>query len=352
MAREVSSVGKMDGCYAQGSRFTLNVPLERNASTLAADVRSGLGSVPKSIPPKHFYDARGSKLFERICRTEEYYPTRTEEQLLQGLAPKLMSTLRPTHVVELGSGSAQKTCALFDAAAACDATCRYVALDVSPSALRRSAELLLRRYAWLSVDGIVGDYERHLDRIPPGERRLFVFLGGTIGNFEPAAAVTFLRRLRERMSTGDHLLLGTDLVKEKAILDRAYNDRAGLTAAFNRNVLLVINRELGARFDPATFRHVAFFEPSKTQIEMYLESSIAQRIPIASLGWSVEFQAGERLLTEISRKFTRRTVAELLTAAGLELRSWYEPADGAFGLSLSSPGSGRSPSGASAPLHG
>lgn len=340
-------MSQMYGRYAAQSRFTLRVLLDRCASTLAADVRSGLGSVPKSIPPKHLYDARGSKLFERICRTEEYYPTRTEQRLLHSLAPELMSTLRPTHVVELGNGSAQKACVLFDAAAACDLTCRYVALDVSPSALRRSAEHLLRKYTWLCVEGIVGDYERHLDQIPRGERRLFVFFGGTIGNFEPAAAVTFLRRLRERMSPSDHLLLGTDLVKEKAVLDRAYNDRAGLTAAFNRNLLLVINRELGGRFDPTTFRHVAFFEPSKAQVEMHLESAIAQRIPIASLDWSVEFRAGERLLTEISRKFTRRTAAELLRAAGLELRSWYEPADGAFGLSLSSPTSG--PSSSSAP---
>lgn len=336
-------MGRNDGGPTKGSRFTLRAPLERSTSTLAADVLEGLRSVPKRIPPKHFYDARGSKLFELICQTEEYYPTRTEQRLLEALAPDLMSRLRPTHLVELGSGSAQKTCALFDAAAATGLSCRYVPFDVSESALRGSTELLLRKYDWLHVEGVVGDYERHLSQIPAGRRRLFVFLGGTIGNFEPAAAVAFLRRVRDVMSPDDQFLLGTDLVKETAVLDRAYNDSGGLTEAFNKNVLLVVNRELGGRFDPDTFHHVAFFDARRSQIEMHLESRVDQRVPIAALDWTVEFRSGERVLTEISRKFTRRSVTELLSDAGLELLSWHEPPDGAFGLSLSAVGSGPPP---------
>lgn len=302
--------------------------------TLEADVRRGLLSLPKSLPPKHFYDERGSRLFDRICETDAYYPTRAEEGLLAQIAGDVLLRSRPSTLVELGSGSARKGRCLLRAMDWIGARCLFVPFDVSEEILRRSAQALLAELPWLRVHGVVGDYDLHLDRIPRGGRRLWAFLGGTIGNFTEEEAAAFLRRVAESMGEGDRLLLGTDLVKEKGVLDRAYNDEEGYTAAFNRNVLLVINRELSADFDPSRFEHLAFFREDRSRIEMHLRSTIRQEVRIRALGLRIPFEAGETILTEISRKFTRGSVEAMLRTAGLELDEWYVPADGAFGISM------------------
>ncbi|MCA9628435.1 MAG: L-histidine N(alpha)-methyltransferase, partial [Myxococcales bacterium] len=303
-------------------------------STLREDALKGLTRHPKQLPPKHFYDTRGSELFDAICRTPEYYPTRTEQSLLEGVAEGILRDVRPTHLVELGSGMARKTHVLLSGAASLGLHPRYVPFDVSESALRRSADALLSDYPWLRVHGVVGDYDHHLHLIPRGERRLIAFLGGTIGNFEQRDAMAFLKRVASSMGPGDALVLGTDLVKDKATLDRAYNDAAGVTAAFNLNVLRVMNRELQAHFEEESFKHVAFYDEDARRIEMHLESRRDQSVRVEALGLDVEFRQGERMRTEISRKFSEEAVAELLGAAGLELVEWFTPDDGAFALSL------------------
>lgn len=316
-------------------RLKVDVRLNgRAASTLLDDARRGLGRRKKSLPPKHFYDELGSRLFDRICKTEEYYQTRTELELLERVSPELISVTRPSHLVELGSGAAHKTQVLLDVVERRGTTCCYVPFDVSEEMLQRSSTRLLERYPWLSVHAIVGDYDHHLGAIPRGERRLFAFLGGTIGNFEPAPAVAFLRQLAEELSPADHLLLGTDLIKDESVLNAAYNDRRGVTADFNKNILRVVNRELGADFDLSRFRHVAFYNVDQCQIEMHLESLADQVVTVEALGMRVAFVRGERMLTEISRKFSRDSVRELLLEAGLELCGWFESPDHYFGLSL------------------
>jgi L-histidine Nalpha-methyltransferase len=301
---------------------------------LAKDVRAGLCRSPKSLPPKYFYDERGAKLFDAICDTPEYYPTRSEQALLARIAPQLIEQLAPSDLVELGSGSARKTRTLLDAVSRLRARARYVPFDVSEEMLRASSRQLLEEYPWLEVRAMVGDYDRDLDRLPPGERRLFLFLGGTIGNFEVGADAAFLGRIARQMQTVDRLLLGTDLIKDERTLSSAYNDARGVTAAFNLNVLQVVNRELGGRFDPSAFEHVAFYDPERQRIEMHLRSRRAHDVRIDGLGISVHFERGETILTEISRKFSRASVEALLGRAGLALCEWFLPADGAFALSL------------------
>ncbi|HEY6562195.1 MAG TPA: L-histidine N(alpha)-methyltransferase [Polyangiaceae bacterium] len=321
---------------AESSRFQVRVFLnERAREQLADDVREGLTQTPKSLPPKYFYDAVGSRLFDRICDTPEYYQTRTEQALLEGVADRIVTGLAPSHIVELGSGAARKTRVLLDALGRTRRDARFVPFDVSESMLRASAQTLLGDYPWLHVHGIVGDYEHHLAHIPNGERRLFVFLGSTIGNFECEAAVAFVQRLSACMRPRDQLLLGFDLVKSERVLHAAYNDAQGITAEFNKNVLSVLNRELGASFDLSRFTHVAFFDAGASQIEMHLESQCAQRVHVGRLELTVTFAAGERMRTEISRKFTRGSVALLLERSGQELVSWFSSPDDYFALALS-----------------
>lgn len=311
----------------------LSVP----TSTLAQDVQWGLCRRPKTLPCKYFYDEEGSRLFDRICDTEEYYPTRAEQGLLESIADELLERFRPTHLVELGSGAARKTRLLFRAQERRGKPLTYLPFDVSEAMLRESARALRKEFRWLAIHGLVGDYDRDLDRIPRQGRRLFAFLGGTIGNLTEEEGARFLGKLALTMGPEDRLLLGTDLLKDPAVLHRAYNDRQGLTAAFNKNVLRVINRVLDADFDLDRFDHLAFFDADRAQIEMHLRAGTEHEVRIRKLDLRVPFAAGETIRTEISRKFTPRTVESLLQKAGLEMEAWYTPADGSFGLSVSRP---------------
>jgi L-histidine Nalpha-methyltransferase len=303
-------------------------------STLAEDVRRGLSRRRKSIPPKHFYDDEGSRLFEQICELPEYYLTRTEEQLLEQSAREVLEISQPSDLIEIGSGAPAKVRWLLDAAEDLALRFRYRPVDVCEAVLETSGKTLLSRYPWLEVHALLADYERHLDRLPDGERRLVAFLGSTIGNLAPRQAAAFVATVGAQLRSGEHFLLGADLVKPVEVLEAAYDDAAGVTAAFNRNVLRVINRELGGDFDPKAFDHVAFFNGRKRQVEMHLRARREHRVSLAELGLSVGFRSGETLHTEVSRKFTRRGLASLCRSGGLVPRRWFVAEDPLFALVL------------------
>lgn len=318
-----------------GSRLRIDVHLDSSTrSALALDVRRGLAQRQKMLPPKYFYDDRGSKLFDAICDLPEYYLTRTEHALLTAVADEVVRLSVPQDLVEFGSGALRKTRLLLDALQRTGRGTRYVPMDVSESMLRRGTQALLGDYPEIEIHAVVGDYERHLDRLPTGRRRLVAFLGSTIGNFTPAEAHGFLRRVAEHMNAGEHFLLGVDVVKRYDVLHAAYNDAAGLTAEFNRNILRVINRGLDATFDPSAFGHVAFFNAAASQIEMHLRAYEAHAVHIHGLALTVSLAAGETILTEISRKFTRIETEAMLRDAGFEPVRWFEPANKYFGLAL------------------
>jgi len=297
--------------------------------TLAADVRHGLGLPLKEIPPKYFYDARGSELFEQITTLPEYYPTRCERALLNRHAPEIAALTEAEELVELGSGTASKTRALLYATAGRGRLRTYVPFDCSENVVRECVELLADLFPGVSLHGVVGDLESHLGKVPEGSERLIAFLGGTIGNFYPLERSMLLERL---LGLGDWLLLGTDLVKETAMLEAAYNDDAGVTAAFNRNVLHVINRELDADFEPDEFDHVAFFDPENEWVEMRLRARSDQVVTIPGAALEVDIAAGDDVRTEISAKFTPERIERELAAAGFQLERFFT--DGLFGLSL------------------
>ena len=311
--------------------------------TLRSDVAAGLTATPKSLPPKWFYDARGSELFEDITRLPEYYPTRTERAILTAQAASIARISEAKTLVELGSGSSEKTVLLLDALLAHGTLGSFVPLDVSASALGEAVDRLAVRYPGLTVRGVVGDLTRHLAHLPDGDNRMVAFLGGTIGNLVPAERAEFLARLRAVLQPGEWLLLGTDLVKDPAIVVPAYDDTAGVTADFNRNVLRVVNRRLHADFDVDAFAHVALWNADHEWIEMRLRAGSAQRVHIRDLDLTVEFAAGEELRTEISAKFTRERVESDLGAAGLELVEWMTDPEGLFALSLSRTAPGAAP---------
>jgi L-histidine N-alpha-methyltransferase len=320
--------------------------------SLAYDVLDGLTRPFKEIPPKHFYDARGSELFERICELPEYYPTRTEREILIARAAEIVHETGAGELVELGSGSADKARILLEAMSRAETLRRYVPLDVSESALEAAALELVGEFDGLTVHGVIGDFERHLDRVPPtpedGPPRIVALLGGTIGNFLPGTRRRLLRQIGALLGPADRLLLGTDLVKDPRVLEAAYDDAQGVTGEFNRNVLHVINRELGADFSPDAFDHIAFFDRRHEWIEMRLRSRRPCSVLVSGLGLRVEFAAGEELRTEISAKFTRSRVEEDFAAAGLHLERWYTDADCLFALSLASREPEAPPSGAAA----
>jgi L-histidine N-alpha-methyltransferase len=314
---------------------------EAHERGLADDVLDGLTRPFKELPPKHFYDERGCELFERICELPEYYPTRAEREILEANAAAIVRATGATELVELGSGSAAKTRVLLDAMAeAIPASRRYVPLDVAESVVRSSAEALVAEYPGLQVHGVVGDFERHLDRIPPprpGASRIVALLGGTIGNFPPGTRRRLLREIGGLLGPDDRLLLGTDLVKDPAVIEAAYDDDAGVTAEFNRNVLRVVNRELDADFPLEGFAHVAFFDLRNEWIEMRLRALRPCSVLVRALGLRIELAAGEEIRTEISAKFTRARVADDYAAAGLRLTAWHTDAEQRFALSLAAP---------------
>jgi L-histidine N-alpha-methyltransferase len=325
------------------------LPDDYRAATLRADARAGLTASQKSLPPKWFYDAEGSELFEKITKLPEYYPTRAERTILQAVAGEIAVVTGATALVELGSGSSDKTRLLLSALRDAGTLREYVPVDVSESALAAAGDALAGEYPGLAVHAVVADFEQYLG-VPSGAAagatangdagdgpRLVAFLGSTIGNMVPAERRVFLRRVRARLRPGDAFLLGTDLVKDPAVLVAAYDDAAGVTAAFNRNVLAVLNAELGADFDLDAFEHVAAWDPEREWIEMRLRAASAQTVRVRDLGLTVEFTAGEEMRTEVSAKFRADGVRAELAAAGLALRSWWTDEAGQFGLSVSVP---------------
>ena len=312
-------------------------PLSDEATGIADDVRRGLSDTPKWLLPKYFYDARGCELFEAITELPEYYQTRTELAILQREMAGIVTRHEPNELVELGSGSSRKTVAILDAMDDAGALRRYLPFDVAPGALLDASGRLVDAYPGLRVHAVSGDFERHLAQIPSrtrGSRRLVAFLGGTIGNLHPQERSPFLRQIHELLRPGDRLLMGTDLVKDPARLEAAYDDAAGVTAAFNLNVLAVLNRELSADFDLHRFEHLTFYDAQNAWIEMRLRSLADQSVSVRDLGMDVEFAAGEEIRTEISCKFMSDSVAEMYEDAGFELLEFHTDDDELFAVSI------------------
>jgi L-histidine N-alpha-methyltransferase len=306
--------------------------------TLAEDVLDGLTRPFKELPPKHFYDSRGAELFDQICELPSYYPTRTERAILDAAAVDVAVLTEAVELVELGSGTAAKTRVLLDALHEAGTLERYVPIDVTESMVRECAQELTAEYPGLQVHGVIGDFERHLDRVPSAQGpRLVAFLGGTIGNFPPGSRRRFLRQIGGLLGAEDHLLLGTDLVKDTGVLEAAYDDPEGVTAEFNRNLLHVLNRELDADFDPADFEHVALFDDRHEWIEMRLRARREHTVTVGALELPVHFAEGEEMRTEISAKFTPERLQTDLAAAGLEIVRWFTDAEDLFALTLSRP---------------
>jgi L-histidine N-alpha-methyltransferase len=318
-------------------RVDVHLEPDAMARALELDVREGLAQVPKTLPPKWFYDDLGSELFDRITRLPEYYPTRAERAILETRAGEIASRTGADTLVELGSGTSEKTRLLLDAFAHAGSLRRFVPFDVSEETLRRAAAAVASEYGGVEVHAVVGDFEHHLDRIPGGGRRVVAFLGSTIGNLTPDARASFLAEVADGLARGDSLLLGTDLVKDVGRLVAAYDDADGVTAEFNRNVLRVLNRELDADFAVDDFAHVARWNAEEEWIEMWLRAERAQHVSLTRLGMQVEFAEGEELRTEISAKFRRAGVTRELAAAGLSLDAWWTDPAGDFALSLAIP---------------
>jgi L-histidine N-alpha-methyltransferase len=320
---------------ARTVRVDVHLEPDAMAHALEADVRAGLTARPKTLPPKWFYDERGSELFDEITRLPEYYPTRAERAILAGHAPEIARRTRADTLVELGSGTSEKTRLLLDALVGAGTLRRFVPFDVSEETLRGAADAIASEYDGVDVHAVVGDFEHHLDQIPTGGRRVVAFLGSTIGNLAPEARAKFLVEVAGGLAAGDTLLLGTDLVKAVDRLLAAYDDAAGVTAEFNRNVLRVLNRDLRADFDLDAFAHVARWDADEEWVEMRLRSARDQVVTIDALGLEVPFADGEELRTEISAKFRREGVTRELAAVGLEVAEWWTDPAGDFALSLS-----------------
>lgn len=315
-------------------RVDVHLDADDIIAALRDDVAKGLGSVPKQLPPKWFYDDVGSQLFDRITRLPEYYPTERERQILRDRAALIAEASGCDTLVELGAGTADKTRVLLDAMASRGHLTRYIPFDISESTLRDTARRVGAEYH-IDVHGVCGDFEHHLRHLPHEGQRMIAFLGGTIGNQRPAERNEFLSEVAALMDPGDCFLLGTDLVKDVGRLEAAYDDAQGVTAEFNLNVLRVINRELGADFSLDAFEHLARFDTDEEWIEMHLRSKVDQRVTVADLGLEVAFGAGELMLTEISAKFRKEGVDSELADAGLEMTHWLTDPRGDFALSLS-----------------
>jgi L-histidine N-alpha-methyltransferase len=311
---------------------TRTLPEDATDTALRFDVLHGLGRTPKTLPPKWFYDAHGSDLFEKITELPEYYPTRAEREILLARAPEVAAATGARTLVELGSGSSDKTRHLLDAMPGLHT---YVPVDVSESALRNAGEALAAERPGLNVHALIADFTREMALPETPGPRLVAFLGGTIGNLLPAERAVFLSSVRGLLAPGDALLLGTDLVKDPSVLVAAYDDAAGVTAEFNKNVLTVVNRELGADFDPRAYDHVALWDAENEWIEMRLRARTAQTVKIPALDLAVDFAEGEELRTEVSAKFRKEGVRAELAATGMELAHWWTDAQDRFALSLS-----------------
>ena len=324
----------MQGTATQQITIDVHLPGGGPLSGMAADVRAGLTKPFKELSPRYFYDQRGSELFERITELPEYYPTRAERQILTEHSREICAAAgAPATLIELGSGSASKTRVLLDAMSEVGCLEAYAPVDISEQITRDTAEAVAAEYS-ITVHGLVCDFERDLERIPLGGPRMIAFLGGTIGNFEPAQRATFLARIANLLGDRDSFLLGTDLVKSRERVEAAYNDSAGVTAKFNRNVLAVLNRELGADFDLDAFEHVAFWDSDNLWVDIRLRSLAEQVVDISALGMSVRFYAGEEMRTEISTKFARDGLAGIYAESGLEMAEWWTDPEGLFALSL------------------
>jgi L-histidine N-alpha-methyltransferase len=316
--------------------LTLDVHLgpEDLAAALRADVLTGLTSSPKQLQPRWFYDEAGCSLFDQITFLEEYYLTRREREILLNHADDIAVATGADTLVELGSGTSEKTRILLDAFSEAGALERFVPFDIAEATLRAAAAAVAAEYPGTGVHAVVGDFEHHLSLLPHGGRRVVAFLGSTIGNLVPAKRAKLLSEIAGNLDDGESLLLGCDLVKDPARLEAAYNDVLGVTAAFNLNVLSVLNREVGAGFDPERFAHVAVYDPENEWIEMRLRSLARQTVPIVDLGLEVEFAEGEEMRTEVSTKFRREGIERELQAAGLDLRHFWSDHAGDFGLLL------------------
>jgi L-histidine N-alpha-methyltransferase len=323
----------------EGPVIAIDVHLDADAAaTMARDVRAGLSSYPKELAPKYFYDERGSQLFEQITELPEYYPTRAEREILAARSAEiLVAAGDPNTLVELGSGSASKTRHLLSAMRVAGSLETYVPVDISEEITHQTAALLIEEYPGLTVRGLVCDFEQHLERIPDPDgdgTRLIAFLGGTIGNLYPRQRHAFLERIAALLGPGDQLLLGTDLVKARARLEAAYDDAAGVTAEFNKNVLEVLNRELGADFDLDAFEHVARYDEEAERMDIRLRSLADQDVRLDDLDLEIHFGEDEEMRTEISTKFTRERLESGFAGAGLELSGWFTDAAGDYALSL------------------
>jgi len=301
---------------------------------MAGDVLSGMTGSVKSIPCKYLYDAYGSRLFDRICTLPEYYPTRTELEILERNAHQIMDFFsgREGSLVEIGSGSDLKIRSLLRGLSGQGARkVRYVPVDISETSLLRSAHRLLADFPWLSIHALAADFPRHIDCLPQG-RKLIAFFGGTFGNFTHEQGVALLKGFAQVMGGQDRMLLGIDMLKPAGTIEAAYNDRSGVTAEFNRNILKHVNRRLRADFRPDDFEHLAFFNPDKEQVEMHLKARSRVRAHIAEVGLSVCLGPGETILTEISRKFSRARARACFDEAGLVPVRWFTDASAWFSL--------------------
>jgi L-histidine N-alpha-methyltransferase len=313
----------------------VNLPPGGPLSGMAADVRAGLTRPFKELSPRYFYDERGSELFERITELEEYYPTRCEREVLNTYSEEICAAAnRPASLIELGSGSARKTQVLLDAMREASCLETYCPVDISEEITRDTAERIADEYDGVDVHGLVCDFEFDLERVPVEGPRVIALLGGTVGNFAPHQRAGFLRRISNLLGPDDRFLLGTDLVKDPAILEAAYNDSRGVTAEFNKNVLAVLNRELGADFDIGSFEHVARWDPENLWVDIRLRSLTNQVVNFDALEMLVPFGAGEEMRTEISTKFMRPGLEGIYAEAGLELTDWWTDREGLYALSL------------------
>ncbi len=298
----------------------------------------GLSADPKTIPTRFFYDSRGSDLFDEITRLPEYYPTRTEMALIPRVAEEIADLLAPEEIIELGSGSSEKIFAFLGPAGVASSLKRYVPFDFDPGVVESAVEAMGRAHSQIEAQGVVGDMLRHVPLTPTRHgRRLVVFFGSTIGNFDPGPRRRFLRSVRKLLGPEGHLLLGVDLIKDASVLENAYNDAAGVTAEFNRNILNVVNRTAGANFDPATFGHRAFYNRRDRRIEMHLVSERAQTVTLSGPGRTIALRRGEGIWTESSYKFDRPLLEEILGEADMAVQRWYADPGNYFALVLAGP---------------